>query len=79
MIREVVTRVVVPVFCGYLVAFWFTGCSSLFRSFDELNDPTDDVELSQCRREGRAARDAGADAGAAYAAYVNCTKDAGLR
>lgn len=55
------------------------ACSSAIKTVDQVNDPSDDVALKNCREEGRAAREAGADKDAAYGVYFDCTKEAGLR
>lgn len=52
------------------------ACGEIFRSFDEVNTPADDVALANCRK---AARDADPDAYVVYGVYENCTKEAGLR
>jgi hypothetical protein len=57
------------------------SCGGLnLESIDLLTNPKDDVALSECRAEGREAKQKnGGDAGAAYAEYRNCTRDAGLQ
>ncbi len=54
------------------------SCASALQPWDDVNNPSDDVALTRCRKEGRAALDGGSKE-TAYAAYVACTKDAGLR
>jgi hypothetical protein len=72
MLRRVLLLIFAPVLFGH-------GCASALKNLDDLNNPADDIALKRCREEARAAKDAGADASAAYAAYYDCTKDAGLR
>jgi hypothetical protein len=54
------------------------ACGGAIRELDELHDPSDDAALARCRREGRAARDAGAAPREAYNAYELCKLDAGF-
>ncbi len=61
-------------------AYEFSACSSFFKELDEVNDPSDDAKLSDCRKHMREVRkDAGGDAHAAWGAYYECTQEAGLR
>lgn len=55
------------------------ACGGAMREIDEVNKPGDDAALARCRHDGRAAKDAGASPLGAYGAYVECTREAGLR
>lgn len=55
-----------------------TACRSFLHTFDEVNDPSDDKALHDCRKAGRAAREAGATPQQAFDVYDDCTKDAGF-
>jgi hypothetical protein len=54
------------------------ACGGAIRELDELHDPADDAALARCRREGRAAKEAGAAPIDAYGSYEACKRDAGL-
>lgn len=56
-----------------------TACKSFLQNWDEVNNPDDDSALARCRKLGREEREAGATPEAAYEAYVDCTREAGLR
>ena len=70
-------RVIAGGAAGLLLALGAVGCEAFLRNMDEVNDPTVDARLAQCRREGRMARDGGSP-DVAYRAYEACKKDAGL-
>ena len=55
------------------------ACGDKMRGFDDVNDPSDDRALRDCRYQGRAALDGGSSAHRAYDVYETCTRDAGLR
>jgi hypothetical protein len=78
---SVVARLVsVVVFSGALgLATQEAGCGAGLRSFDEINDPSDDEALRECRQQGRAALDAGRTPEEAFRVYERCTQDAGFR
>lgn len=67
---------------GWAASFLFCctagACGSALQTWDDINNPSDDVALTRCRNEGRATLDGGSKE-TAYATYVTCTKDAGLR
>lgn len=52
------------------------ACGQGLKTFDDVNDPSDDAKLAHCRAEGR---EAGPDARAVFSEYFDCTKEAGLR
>lgn len=61
-------------FLGYA-----SGCASASKAFDDVNNPSDDVRLSECRKDARAEMQITGNADRAWKIYYDCTVDAGLR
>ena len=78
VLRRVLLFVAIPIMLTH-AAYQVTGCSSVLKEIESVNDPKDDVALSDCRKAMREAKDAGADAAEAFRAYFDCTVEAGLR
>jgi len=67
-----------------MIVTLLTGCRHAASTFDDVNNPADDLDLANCRTLGRRtmlASDAGRERASddAFAAYVACKRDAGFR
>lgn len=80
-IRALLLIVAFPIAVTH-AAYSFVGCGPALNAAKDLeafNDPNDDLNLSKCRKQMRAAWDAGAAPKDAEKVYYACTEDAGLR
>jgi hypothetical protein len=71
--------VVLGSLAGYgATAVVMSGCGSWLQSYDEVNDPRDDVGFAKCRTMARAEKQITGSGDKAEAVYFACTDDAGL-
>jgi len=60
-----------------MLALLLGGCAGWLSSVDEVNNPSDDAKLSECRAKARVEKQLTGDAEKAWQLYLDCTS--GLR